>query len=320
MSSDLIRLLADGHFHSGLELGKHLGVGRSAIWKRMSALKELGIELDSVQGKGYRIAGGLDLLNAQVLNTHLAANRHTSGLHLHVLDVVGSTNTLALEGLKAGRGRGHVYLAECQQAGRGRRGKDWVSPYARNIYCSLVWTLEQGVAAAQGLSLAIGVALCSALRGMGLQGAGVKWPNDVQVGGRKVCGVLVEVAGDIDGACALVIGFGVNVDMGRVDATAIAQPWTDLRSNGCALPRNEIGARCIRAVVDALQAYEARGLADVLEAWPGHDVLTGRVVSVLIGEKSVSGLVRGIDRTGGLVVEVDGQTRVFHAGEVSVRQ
>lgn len=320
MTQDLIPLLADGQFHSGLDLGKRLGISRSAVWKRVSALKEVGISVDAVQGKGYRIPGGLDLLAAGVVQAALAANAQAAGLRVEVRDVVDSTNTLALEGLRAGKGRGQVYLAEFQTAGRGRRGKEWLSPYARNIYCSLVWTLEQGIAAAQGLSLAIGVALCSALRGMGVQGAGVKWPNDVQVNGSKICGVLVEVAGDIDGACALVIGFGVNVDMERVDASAIGQPWTDLRSQGCRQPRNEIAARCIRAVAEALHAYEQRGLANVLAAWPAHDVLTGRVVSVHIGERITSGLVRGIDRSGGLVVEVDGEARVFHAGEVSVRQ
>ncbi|MFC6670889.1 HTH domain-containing protein [Marinobacterium aestuariivivens] len=167
----LLSVLADGQFHSGQELGAQLKVSRSAIWKQIRKLEDFGIEIYSVKGRGYRLPGGLDLLDADLFQDGLDETVATQLGDVRFELSIPSTNLLAMQQLQQQTGHGHLYVAEQQTAGRGRRGRHWVSPFARNLYFSLVWRFPQGAASLEGLSLAVGLGLSRGLRRLGLEGS-----------------------------------------------------------------------------------------------------------------------------------------------------
>jgi BirA family biotin operon repressor/biotin-[acetyl-CoA-carboxylase] ligase len=198
-------------------------------------------------------------------------------------------------------------LADAQTAGRGRRGKAWLSPPGANLYLSLAWPVRE----AAGLSLAVGIACAEALRVPALR---VKWPNDLVVEQRKLGGVLIELAGGI-----AVIGVGLNVRMPRAAAEVLDQPWTDLATLGIDADRNTLAARLLDALVAALLEFERGGFAPFAARWQGLDALAGREVRVASGDEIHPGIAAGVAADGGLRVALAGGERVFHSADVSVR-
>jgi BirA family biotin operon repressor/biotin-[acetyl-CoA-carboxylase] ligase len=215
-------------FVSGQDLADLLGVSRTAVWKQLNKLEELGLEIESVKGKGYRIPGGITLLDEQAVRDTMAVDSLPLLAMLDLRDAIGSTNAEAMSQIAAGRGSGYVCTAEQQTAGRGRRGREWVSPYARNLYLSAVWEYEQGAAVLEGMSLAVGVVVARALAACGVPPVQLKWPNDLLYEGAKLGGILLEMTGDPAGACQVVVGIGVNVSMPGKAAEGIDQSWTDV--------------------------------------------------------------------------------------------
>ena len=201
MLKALLSILSDGEYHSGDALGRRLGVSRTAIWKQLKKIGDLGVVLESVKGKGYRLPGGLDLLDPATINKSLTPLASEMLSTLDVFEVVDSTNVIALSRAMEGA-HGYLCTAEQQTAGKGRRGKVWASPYASSLYISAVWEFPSGAAALEGLSLAVGVAVVDALTQAGLENVQLKWPNDILCGGRKLAGILLEVAGDLSGPCS----------------------------------------------------------------------------------------------------------------------
>lgn len=316
----LVEMLADGNFHSGESLGAALGLTRAAVWKHIQGFAELGLRVDAVRGKGYRMAGGLDLLNREGIQAALSMEAATDIKTLDVFEVVDSTNEVALSRVRAGDVGRYVCLAEYQTAGRGRRGRRWASPYAANIYLSMVREFPGGVAAIDGLSLAVGVAVCEALESLGVDNVGLKWPNDLVVGPAKLGGILIEISGDLAGSCLAVIGIGINVSMaGR--ATDLADNiWTDLSSIGKpGIRRNAIVAALLNGLCPALAEFQRNGLAVFVERWRRFDVVMGRNISLLIGDAAIVGIAEGIDVSGGLLVRTPDGVRAYRGGEVSVR-
>ncbi len=224
----ILILLADGEFHSGTELADALGISRSAVWKQLNGLAELGLQHSAVSGKGYRLDNSLELLAASKINE--AVNDQTAALisSLEIHDQIDSTNRYLVERSQNNALSGAVCFAEYQTAGKGRRGRQWVSPYGCNIYLSILWRFQQGPAAISGLSLAIGVAVIRALKQHQIDDVGLKWPNDIYSQGKKLGGILVEVSGETDGPCAAVIGLGLNLFLPESQAQGITQAWTDL--------------------------------------------------------------------------------------------
>ena len=317
----LLEILADGNFHSGQEIGELLGVSRAAVWKQLQKLEDaFALQLESVKGKGYRLVESLDLLDDGAIRSAIPAGLPCT---LHVVKQIDSTNRLAAELARTGAAqvRGCVVLAEQQTAGRGRRGRPWVSPFARNIYCSIVWEFDSGAAALEGLSLAIGVGVVQALRAVGVQGAGLKWPNDVLHERRKLAGILLEMTGDVSGRCQVVIGVGVNVNMAAAaDGELIDQPWTDaVRAAGKPVSRNELAASLIRHLLQVLQVFESEGFVRFHRDWAALDCTQGEPVTVYIGEQALHGIAAGVDTSGALAVDTESGRQWFHGGEVSLR-
>lgn len=316
----LLEILADGRFRSGEVLGAYLGVSRAAVWKQLRALKHLGVDIQAVRGRGYRVAYPIEFLNADALRSRMTASALATVARLEIIAELDSTNTYLKRLAQEGAPGGTVCLAETQRAGRGRLGRVWVSPFASNLYLSMLWRFADGPAALAGLSLVAGVALVQALKHFVPQGLGLKWPNDVQWQGHKLAGVLIEVAGESAGPSHAVIGIGINVRMPESAAQDIGQPWTDLaRCLGDAPSRNALAAAVLDALIESLRGFESDGLAPFLEAWREHDVMTGKSVQLRLPNGVIAGEAQGIDANGALVLRVGDELRRFAAGEISLR-
>lgn len=316
----LIAILADGEFHSGVELGESQSVSRTAIWKSLQKLQELGIPVETVKGKGYRIPGGINLLRPAELETALPPDVRSGIDQLTVLTSTDSTNAWLLQQAQEhGIGRCRVCMAEYQSAGRGRRGRNWISPFGQNIYLSIGYTLDAGFAALEGLSLAVGVMVVEALAPYRIPGLQLKWPNDIWVGGRKLGGVLIELSGEQSGPCHVIIGLGLNVFMERGEGAAIEQAWTTLsEETDVPIERNQLAARLVEALVRGMALFEREGFALFRERWQQLDALRDRVVT-LSGVQGKEGICRGIGRFGHLLLETPSGIEEIAAGEVSLR-
>jgi len=322
VQKNLLRLLADGQFHSGRELSDQLGLSRTAIWNHSKELKKLGLELHAVTGKGYRLHQPLELLDADLIRSNLnrVAVNHLSRLDIH--DVTDSTSGQLSSASHLGAGSGTVCLAESQTGGRGRLGRKWVSPFGRNIYLSLLWHYEVGPAELSGLSLAVGVAVMRALGKEGAVEIGLKWPNDIFWKKKKLGGVLIELMGDALGPCTVIVGIGLNVDLSESSAEEIDQPWTDLGKlmGGSPVSRNRVTAQLLNELLPILENFDQVGLAHYHDEWSKWDCLAEEKAILRLGKKTISGTARGIDQSGLLIFEEEsGERKAYASGEVSLR-
>ncbi len=309
----LLSTLSDGTFHSGEELGEQIGISRAAISKHIKGIQEWGVDIFRVQGKGYQLAQPIIMLDEERIQADVS-----NPVQLH--PVIGSTNQYLLDN-SATLPSGTVCIAEYQQSGRGRRGRHWVSPFGANLYLSMYWRLEAGMAAAMGLSLVVGVAMVEALEKMGLDGVKLKWPNDLYYQDRKLAGILVEMSGQAGGAANLVIGMGMNLSMQDKEA-AIDQPWASLAEviGEDLIDRNQLAVAFIKALDLSLKDYELNGMQDFVERWNRLDNFIGRKVKLIMGPNEVEGIERGIDAHGGVLLETDEGIKSFIGGEISLRK
>ncbi|WP_292986775.1 bifunctional biotin--[acetyl-CoA-carboxylase] ligase/biotin operon repressor BirA [Pantoea sp.] len=308
----LVDILSDGEFHSGEQLGETLGMSRAAINKHIQTLKSWGLDVYTVTGKGYSLSAPMQLLNEQVILSQVEQG------NVSVIPVIDSTNQYLLERMHDMQS-GAACIAEYQQAGRGRRGRQWFSPFGANLYMSMYWRLEQGPAAAMGLSLVIGIIMAETLRSLGADDVRVKWPNDIYLNDRKLAGILVELTGKTGDAAQIVIGAGINLAMRTADASQINQGWINLQEAGVTVNRNELAAHLINSLREALPLFEQEGLTPFIARWAALDNFINRPVKLLIGEREVHGIARGVDGQGGLLLEQDGEIKAWVGGEISLR-
>ena len=315
----IVELLADGQFHSGDELGRELGISRAAVWKQIQKLEEKGLEVFSVKGKGYKLHTPVELLVADQIKAHMSDKGLSllGGIDLH--GVVSSTNDIAMRAASDGVASGYVCLAEQQTAGRGRRGRTWVSPFGSNIYLSAVWHFYGGAAALEGLSLATGLAVAETLHSMGCSSVALKWPNDLLVGSAKLGGVLLEMTGDPTGHCQVVLGVGLNTRLREGDAQHIDQEYTQLSDHGLDVSRNALAGRVISALLVMLEQFSRHGFAHFHSRWESFDAYRDKPVAILAGSHATKGVARGVDATGGLRLETSEGLEIFKGGELSLR-
>ncbi len=309
----ILKTLSDGAFHSGETLGQDLGVSRAAIAKHIKSLSEWGVDIYRIQGRGYQMAKPMSLLEEEKLTA--------DSLHkLELIPVIDSTNQYLLDRVNESE-KGRVCVAEYQANGRGRRGRQWVSPFGSNLYLSMYWRLDAGMAAAMGLSLVIGIAAVEALEAMGVEGVKLKWPNDLYYQDKKLAGILVEMSGQAGGAAHLVIGMGLNIGMPDVQPD-IDQPWTTLNQacGDLSIDRTQLALSLIEHWNTALVDYELKGLAGFVERWNRLDNFLGRPVKLLMGPREVHGVVKGIDQQGGVILETEKGPETYIGGEISLRK
>ncbi|MDR0805993.1 MAG: bifunctional biotin--[acetyl-CoA-carboxylase] ligase/biotin operon repressor BirA [Enterobacteriaceae bacterium] len=313
----LVKILSDGEFHSGEQIGNELGMSRAAINKYMQTLRDWKLDVFTVPGKGYSLPAPIQLLDEQIISKQLPDNQVT------VLPVVDSTNQYLLERIDQ-LYSGDACVAEYQQAGRGRRGRQWFSPFGANLYLSMYWRLEQGPAAAIGLSLVIGIVMAEVLNKLTNADIRVKWPNDLYLNDRKLAGILVELTGKTGDAANVVIGAGINLSMRDPDSHIITQQWANLTDGNLTedkidIDRNQLVINLLATLRDTLKQFEQQGLAPFISRWRKLDNYLDRPVKLLIGEKQIAGIARGIDKQGALLLEQDGVIKAFIGGEISLR-
>jgi BirA family transcriptional regulator, biotin operon repressor / biotin---[acetyl-CoA-carboxylase] ligase len=319
----LFARLADARFHSGEELANALGVSRSAVWKAAGSLRTLGATLHAVRNRGYRLVHGGEPLDPARIRECLARDARDHVASVQALWSTTSTNTVLLERANPPNGTSEVLLAEYQSAGRGRRGRAWLAPPGGAICLSLSWTFREVPQDLGALGLVIGVCALRALRALAVTGAGLKWPNDLLIGERKLGGVLIELRAESAGPASVVIGVGLNVALGAPLLKQIAETGTqatDLASAGlAALSRNAVAAGLISEAVRGLIEFERHGLKPFIEEWRAADSLRGRPVNVSAADGVARGLARGIDVHGALMVETPQGVKRFVSGDVTVR-
>lgn len=308
----LINILSDGEFYSGELLGEMMGMSRAAINKHIQTIRDWGIDVFTVTGKGYSLPVSMQLLDEDVILKQLPEGGVT------VLPVVDSTNQYILERLDT-LSSGDACLAEYQKSGRGRRGRQWFSPFGANLYLSLYWRLEQGPAAAVGVSLVIGIVMAEVLHKLGADGVRVKWPNDLYLKDRKLAGILVELTGKTGDAANLVIGAGINLQMREPAPDTINQGWINLQEAGIGINRNTLASTLISELRSALAVFELQGLEPFIPRWEKLDNYFNRPIRLIIGNREIHGIDRGIDRQGALLLEVDGLITSYIGGEISLR-
>ena len=308
----ILKALSQGGFHSGEELGEQLGVSRAAVSKHIKGIQEWGVDIFRVQGKGYQLAKPMQLLDQEVLNKALTTP-------VELIPIIDSTNQYLLDRVDSLES-GSVCLAEYQAKGRGRRGREWVSPFGSNLYLSMFWRLDAGMAAAMGLSLVVGIAIVEALEELGLEGVKLKWPNDLYYQDRKLAGILVEMSGQAGAAANLVIGMGMNLMMPE-STEGITQPWASLSevAESQEIDRNQLAISMIKALHNALADYEMQGMSGFVERWNRLDNFLGRPIKLIMGPREVTGIAKGINEQGAVLLETEQGIESYIGGEISLR-
>lgn len=309
----ILKQLSDGEFHSGEGLGERLGISRAAVSKHIKGIREWGLDIYRVQGKGYQLSFPIDLLDYDTIQS-------ASPVPIELFPIIDSTNQYLLDNIDRYQS-GAVCLAEYQSQGRGRRGRQWASPFGSNLYFSMYWQLESGVAAAMGLSLAIGVAIVDALEALGAKELKLKWPNDLYFRDKKLAGILVEMSAQTGGVAHLVIGMGLNINM-KVDDSTIEQPWANLSQvfDGDMPSRNQLVVALIQAWKKVLEQYEVQGMKAFVQRWNDVDNFKDKPIKLLMGNKEVYGIGKGINDQGGILLETAQGVETYVGGEISLRK
>jgi len=311
----------NGGVVSGEELSRYLSVSRTAVWKHINGLKELGYRIEAVPSRGYRLLFTPDIL----IPAELSAGLHVAriGRSLICVDATESTNILAYRRAEEGAAEGTVVIADAQSHGKGRLGRRWESPAGVNLYCSIILRPPIMPVHAPQLTFLSAVAVAEAIeRSSGLTPA-IKWPNDVLVNGFKVAGMLNEMSAETERIEFLVLGIGVNINMRR------DQFPPDLRHPASSLALEagrEVGRLAFaRALLESLDRHYARYLAEgygpLRQAWLGRSAVMGRRVRVSGQGGGIRGTVEGIDEIGALLLRTPGNTveRVL-AGDVTIEE
>ena len=274
------------------------------IEEDIKQLRELGLEI-VVDDQNYCLVPNLPLLNPQQISTALFP------YNIHYQPIISSTNEWILQNIPSLK-KGDLCIAEYQTAGRGRRGRQWLSPFAGQIMFSFYWTFDPQKSI-EGLSLVIGLAIAEVLN------VQVKWPNDILLDGRKLGGILVEIANHKNGMLNLVIGVGINVSLPK--QTEISQPYAEICEIDPDVDRQTLLPKLIQHLYARLNIFEKNGINDEFQqAWQSYNAFSNNEVNVLTEQGVILGIEQGIDERGYLKVLCGNKTQMFNGGEVSLRK
>jgi len=321
----LLGLLADGALHSGAKLAADLGMSRSAVWKLVTELRELGVDVDSLDRRGYRLPRPIELLDAATIRRIAAAEHWPLPAELEVRFAIDSTNESLYAAPAPAPGRPRLLFAELQRAGRGRRGRSWLAPFASGLTFSIGWTFAEMPAELSALSLAMGVQVARGLRRLGVPEARLKWPNDLVRGHRKLGGVLTQLRSEAGGPAYVVVGLGLNLDLPPAAREAIESrsgtAVADLRDalGGVVPARNRTAASVAAAMLEGLARFATDGFAPFAAEWRALDSLRDAPVRIEQSGASFEGIARGADAEGALLIERAGRLERIFSGDVSVR-
>ncbi len=310
-----------GRFISGQWLADELNMSRAGVAKHINSLQDMGLDIFKVAGKGYRLSGELSILNQAKIKAYYQALTGMNAL-LEIHPLIDSTNSELMRRIqnKDELESGTVVVAQMQTQGRGRRGRQWQSPFGANLYYSYYWLLDDGLQAAMGVSVVVGLAIYDTLKALYNIEVQLKWPNDILINNKKLAGVLVELDGQPQGPCHLVIGIGLNVKMPDLYASQIDQPWTDLSQLTPETDKNELVARLTFSLEKRLDDYRQAGLSAMYKEWNKLHAFQKQQVMLMTGQRSWQGRCEGIDEQGGIQIRRDGELKSYFGGEISLRQ
>jgi BirA family biotin operon repressor/biotin-[acetyl-CoA-carboxylase] ligase len=319
----LLRELSDGEIHSGAGLAHALNRSRTAVWKHIQHLRDLGLEVESLPGRGYRLSRRFEFLDAGRIERYLDRRSAQALDSLEVVSTVDSTNDRLKRMATTKSGQMNVLLAEFQTGGRGRRGRSWLSPFGSGLCLSLSWRYETAPPGFSALGLAAGTAVRQALCDIGAAELKLKWPNDIVTCNGKVAGLLVDVDGESAGPLNIVVGVGVNMYItdklikGVSETRGLAPVGlSSVVSDG--LSRNRVAARIIDGLRHTLVGFAESGFTFCAADWRRHDYLYGRSIKVQAGAEIHEGIGRGIAADGSLLLESAAGLLSMHSGEVTL--
>ena len=318
-SFEVLRYLADGERHSGSAIAEALGITRAAVWEHVTNLRAAGLEIPAISGRGYRLAGPFDLLDADLIRATMSPAAQSSLRSLVIHRQTDSTNQRLLGLTETTDIHEHVHLAELQSRGRGRRGDSWIAPLGGGLCFSLGWRFENQPASFTALGLVVGLCVVDVLARYCQGPVGLKWPNDIFTGGRKLGGILIELRSELAGPMAAVIGIGINFNLPDDFIEAIDQPCTDLRSVSSSLPsRNAVAGALIESLLLNLGRFTVDGFKPWMGRWAQHDVLAGHSVRLKLPDGVIDGIAAGVDDNGALLLHREGRLQRFVNGSVSI--
>jgi len=315
---DVLRQLSHEDFRSGEEVARRLRISRASVHNAVHEAEVLGLRVQAVRGRGYRLARPVTWLDAGVFSPHLSEH----GVQSHLAHALDSTNAHLMALAQSGAPHKSLVATEWQGKGRGRRGRTWLAGLGGGLMFSLLWRFNRPASELSGLSLVVGLGLAQVLRDLGLQCAAVKWPNDILVDDAKLAGVLIELAGDMLGPSAAVIGVGVNVLGAESLRGAVEQPVTDLSEHLSAhgLDRNLLLREVVLRLNGHLERFDADGFAPFRQDWEALHAHQNQAVHVLTGlGERIAGQAVGVDEGGALLLDTESGLLRFHSGEVSLR-
>lgn len=316
----LLSIISDGQFHSGQDIAAHLDISRAAIWKSIKHLESLGLQIEAVRGRGYRLENQIELLSERKIKKELSPIAKRCCKELAVLFKTESTSSYLFNRLGSKKIHGDVVLAEYQTNGRGRRGNKWVSPLGSGVCASVAWHFDDAPNVLGLLSLYVGVATARALSTLGIDTLGLKWPNDIVINDKKLGGVLLELRGEASGPVDVIIGIGINYDLPELASADIDKAVTDIcRLTEKRLSRNKIASTLLSNIFEILQDLQSGASSSLLDEWRQYDKSVGRRAKLLLPGKEIEGILKGVDNQGSLLMIVDGQLKSFTSGEVSLR-
>lgn len=319
MKSEILEALreTDGYV-SGQDLCNKFGVSRTAVWKAIKQLKEAGYEIEAVPNKGYHIVSAPDLMNKVELES--IRNTTWAGQEIYYYDVTDSTNIRAKELAEEGHPSGTLVVADRQEAGRGRRGRSWDSPSGTGIFMTLLLKPEMNPNHASMLTLVAAMAVARAISKCAGTEALIKWPNDIVIGGKKICGILTEMSAQFDFINHIVIGIGINVHNEHFPEEIAETAGSILLQTGKRIRRAEL----IEQILEQFEHYyaifmETEDLSGLVKEYNAILVNMNKSVRVLDPKEPFEGKAMGITKKGELIVDTWESRKMVSSGEVSVR-
>ena len=316
----IIDVLADGKFHSGEILANQFKVSRVSIWNAISEAEQFGIEIHSVRGKGYKLTHAVELLDESSIKR--AIGEQANFFNIEVMDITTSTNSVMMQKASEGLPHASCIATNIQTAGKGRRGRKWISELGENLTFSFLWRFNQGAAMLSGLSLVVGIALIRTFKQLGINQALLKWPNDVLIfhekAYKKLAGILIELQGDMDGQSFAVIGIGINLNISKKQIKKIDQPAIDLKTiTQESMNPNNLIALIIKELAKVLSEFELNGFSSLKKEWVMSHAFHEKVISLTKGDgQNVNGKVIDISAEGSLILQTNQGQQNFSSGEV----
>ncbi|KTD24358.1 biotin-[acetylCoA carboxylase] holoenzyme synthetase and biotin operon repressor [Legionella lansingensis] len=318
---ELLRQLADGNCYSGNSIGKQLGISRTAVWKHIRQLVDLGLPINRIPQQGYQLTAPMQFLDEAKIRQHLNARAFSQPTTFHVFATVHSTNQFLKE-LPSGSSL-DICCAETQTNGRGRFGRHWVSPFGENIYCSSRLELTCCLSRLSGLSLIVGLAILASLKDSYIdENIQLKWPNDLLWNNKKLCGILIEVIAETNGCAQVIIGIGLNVNTPTHELPILEKPWCSLYEiTGKYYDRNLLLANLVYQLHKHLDNFLSKGFAEFSNAWQKADYLYDKHITVSQAAGVMRGKAYGVNELGQLCLKDEqGNFHYLSSGDTSVNE